>query len=114
MTLRFQNGVLTASGSASDRWIVESERLAPAIAGVRRFQYAGLEPDLRIKQQLESLALTFPKGQADLADGQSDTIDRIAGLLGELNTVSALRARRRAWSWSGTRTTTDPTRSTRR
>ncbi len=78
VTLRFQDGVLTANGSASDRWIVESERLAPAIAGVRRFQYAGLEPDLRIKQQLESLALTFPKGQADLADGQSDTIDRIA------------------------------------
>ena len=94
VTLRFENGVLTASGSASDRWIVDSERLAPAIAGVRRFQYAGLEPDLRIKQQLESLALTFPKGQADLTDGQSDTIDRIARLLGELNTVSALRARR--------------------
>jgi outer membrane protein OmpA-like peptidoglycan-associated protein len=94
VTLRFENGVLMASGSASDRWIVESERLAPAIAGVRRFQYAGLEPDLRIKQQLESLALTFPKGQADLADGQSDTIDRIARLLGGLNSVSALRARR--------------------
>ena len=94
VTLRFEDGVLTASGSASDRWIVDSERLAPAIAGVRRFQYAGLEPDLRIKQQLESLALTFPKGQADLADGQSDTIDRIARLLGELNSVSALRARR--------------------
>jgi len=94
VTLRFQDGVLTASGSASDRWIVESERLAPAIAGVRRFQYAGLEPDLRIKQQLESLALTFPKGQAGLADGQSDTIDRITRLLGELNSVSAIRARR--------------------
>lgn len=93
VTLQFQNGVLTSSGSAPDRWIVESERLAPAIAGVRRFQYAGLEPDLRIKQQLESLALTFPKGQADLTDGQSDTIDRIARLLGELNSVSALRAR---------------------
>jgi OOP family OmpA-OmpF porin len=94
VTLQFQNGVLTANGSASDRWIVESERLAPAIAGVRRFQYAGLEPDLRIKQQLESLALMFPKGEALLTDGQSDTIDRLARLLGELNTVSALRARR--------------------
>ena len=61
VTLRFQDGVLTATGSASDRWIVESERLAPAIAGVRRFQYAGLEPDLRIKQQLESLALDVPE-----------------------------------------------------
>ena len=94
VTLRFQDGVLTASGSASDRWIVESERLGPAIAGVRRFQYAGLEPDLRIKQQLESLALTFPKGQSDLADGQVDTIEQIARLLGELNSVSAIRARR--------------------
>ena len=94
VTLQFQNGVLTANGSASDRWIVESERLAPAIAGVRRFQYAGLEPDLRIKQQLESLALMFPKGESVLTDGQGDTIDRLARLLGELNTVSTLRARR--------------------
>jgi outer membrane protein OmpA-like peptidoglycan-associated protein len=94
VTLQFQNGVLMASGSAADRWIVESERLAPAIAGVRRFQYAGLEPDLRIKQQLESLALMFPKGESVLTDGQGDTIDRLARLLGELNTVSALRARR--------------------
>jgi len=94
VTFRFQDGVLTASGSASDRWIVESERLGPAIAGVRRFQYAGLEPDLRIKQQLESLALMFPKGEAFLTDGQSDTIDRVARLLGELNSLSNLRARR--------------------
>ncbi len=94
VTLRFQDGLLTASGSASDRWIVESERLAPAIAGVRRFEYAGLEPDLRIKQQLESLALMFPKGEAFLTDGQGDTVDRAVRLLGELNSVSALRARR--------------------
>ena len=94
VTLQFRDGVLAAAGPASDRWIVESERLAPAIAGVRRFQYAGLEPDARIKQQLESLALTFPKGEAFLADGQNDTVDRIAVLLGELNSVSNLRARR--------------------
>jgi outer membrane protein OmpA-like peptidoglycan-associated protein/type II secretory pathway component PulM len=94
VTLQFRDGVLTATGSASDRWIVESERLAPAIAGVRRFQYGGLEPDVRIKQQLEALALTFPKGEAVLADGQNDTIDQIARLLGELNGVSGLRGRR--------------------
>src|SRR5262245_44519985 len=94
VTLQLQNGVLTANGAAPDRWIVESERLAPAIAGVRRFQYGGLEPDLRIKQQLESVALTFPKGEAFLADGQSDTVDQISRLLAELNSISGLRARR--------------------
>ena len=37
VTLAYDNGVLTASGAASERWILDSERIAPAIAGVRRF-----------------------------------------------------------------------------
>ena len=38
VTLEYGDGLLTARGPASARWILDSERLAPAIAGVRRFE----------------------------------------------------------------------------
>src|SRR5262245_29677983 len=52
VTLELHDGVLAARGAAPDRWVVESERIAPAIAGVRRFEYGGQSPDARLKYTL--------------------------------------------------------------
>ena len=43
--LAFRDGVLTATGAASAEWISEGQRLAPALAGVRRFEFVGTVPD---------------------------------------------------------------------
>jgi outer membrane protein OmpA-like peptidoglycan-associated protein len=90
VTLGYDNGVLTASGEASARWLAESGRIAPAIAGVRRFAYNGPAPEVLLKNQLESTAMLFSKGDARIPSGQLPSIRRVGLLLAELN--DALRA----------------------
>jgi outer membrane protein OmpA-like peptidoglycan-associated protein len=90
VTLAYDNGALTASGEAPERWIVDSERIAPAIAGVRRFAYTGTPPDLQLKNRLQEMTLLFPKGQSRIAPGQVRTIRRIDAVLAALN--DAVRA----------------------
>ena len=85
VTLAYDNGVLTATGPAPERWIVDSERLAPAVAGVRRFEYAGIPPEVQLKAKLEALTLLFPKGQSTIAPGQIGTVRQIDALLSALN-----------------------------
>jgi outer membrane protein OmpA-like peptidoglycan-associated protein len=94
VSLSYRDGVLTASGKASERWIAESERLAPAIAGVRRFNYTGARGDLELKARIEAATLLFPKGRATLAPGQDGTATEIAALLRDLNEVLRVRGRR--------------------
>jgi outer membrane protein OmpA-like peptidoglycan-associated protein len=85
VTLAYDNGVLTASGTAPERWIVESERIAPAIAGVRRFEYQGTPPAVQLKNKIEALALLFPKGQSRMSPGQAQTLGELSTLLRALN-----------------------------
>lgn len=94
VTLDFADGVLTASGPASARWIVDTERLAPAVAGVRRFQYAGPSAETRLKERIEAASIRFPRGQARLAPGQEGTLRAIADLLTELNEAVRIRGQR--------------------
>lgn len=94
VTLEYGDGLLTARGPASARWILDSERLAPAIAGVRRFEYAGPSAEARLKERLEATTVRFPRGQAQIATGQENTIRAIADLLIELNEAVRVRGRR--------------------
>ena len=81
VTLAYDNGVLTASGAASERWILESERIAPAIAGVRRFEYTGTPPAVQLKNRIEELTVLFPKGQSKILPGQAETVRQVSVLL---------------------------------
>jgi OOP family OmpA-OmpF porin len=94
VSLDVRNGVLTASGPASDRWLVESERLAPAIAGVQRFAYAGQTPDARAKERLESTNVQFPKGSSRITPGQEQSLNRVGDELRTLNDVARARGQR--------------------
>jgi outer membrane protein OmpA-like peptidoglycan-associated protein len=85
VSLAYMDGVLTASGTAPERWIVESERIAPAIGGVRRFEYTGTPPAVQLKEKLEALSLLFPKRQSRILPGQSQTLRRVSAVLTELN-----------------------------
>jgi OOP family OmpA-OmpF porin len=94
VSLDFRDGVLTASGPAPDRWLAESERLAPAVGGVQRFAYQGPRPELRLKEQLESLTVRFPKGSSRIAAGQDQTLSLVVGTLRELSEVLGVRGQR--------------------
>jgi hypothetical protein len=56
LTFSSATGVLAADGEAPESWIVDSERLGPAVAGVRRFVYNGAPHDVRLKRP--SMALS--------------------------------------------------------
>jgi OOP family OmpA-OmpF porin len=94
VTLTYRDGLLTASGAAPARWIAESERIAPALAGVRRFAYAGRDPELDIAERLAALSVVFVRGTPSPVPGQSGTIRAIDDLLIQLNDVARARDRR--------------------
>jgi OOP family OmpA-OmpF porin len=94
VTLKYSDGVLTADGSAPQRWVAESERIAPAITGVRRFEYTGIPPAVRLSEQLEALTVRFAKGQARIAPEQADSIRAAGDLLRELDEAVAHRGQR--------------------
>ena len=52
---------------------------------MRRFEYAGIPPDVQLKTKLEALTLRFPKGQSTIEPGQVGTIRQIDALLAALN-----------------------------
>lgn len=93
VTLEYHDGLLAASGPATARWITDSERIAPALAGVRRFEYAGRDPELVIKDRLETLAVLFLKGTSAFAPGQA-AVRTIADSLNELNETARVRGQR--------------------
>jgi OOP family OmpA-OmpF porin len=94
VTLQYRDGVLTAGGSAPQKWIAESERIAPAITGVRRFEYTGTSPAVRLASQLESLTIRFPKGRSEIAPAEARTVRDAANLIDDLSDALADGGRR--------------------
>jgi OOP family OmpA-OmpF porin len=96
VTLTFNEAdrVLTASGTAPERWIADSERLGPAVAGVSRFVYDGPPRDVRLKNEIESLSVLFPKGLSTLLPAQQAVLRRVVTLVRELDDTLRVRGRR--------------------
>ena len=94
VTLAFREGTLTSSGTAPEQWIGDSERIAPALAGVRQFQHAGPDPATLLRQRLEALTIHFPRGQAVIEPDQRETLQEIVTTLAELDSTLAVRGRR--------------------
>lgn len=94
VTLDFRDGVLTARGPATEPWLDESERLAPAIGGVRTFVFDGPPRETRLKQALETVSLLFIKGKPSLVPGQGRAIQHIHDLLQGLNDWARARKQR--------------------
>jgi len=91
VNLTYQDGVLTAAGDVAERWIVESERLAPAVAGVRRFVFNGPSRAVQLKEAIEGMSVLFPKGLSTLLPAQQVTLNRALDAVKEFNEI--LRAR---------------------
>jgi OOP family OmpA-OmpF porin len=96
VTLDYHDGVLEARGTAPERWLIDSERMAPAIGGVRQFTYAGTSPVQQLTQKIEAIAILFPKGQGDPAPEQIariTTATTLMSLLGDALRVHGQTAR---------------------
>lgn len=90
VSLRMDAGTLVAAGQASDDWVRDSERLAPLVTGVQRFDNAvrrGIERDL--KARIERTSINFVRGRADLTPGQEATRKELAEWLRRANAIAA-------------------------
>jgi outer membrane protein OmpA-like peptidoglycan-associated protein len=94
LTFSSGSGTLTATGDAPERWIVDSERLGPAVAGVRRFVYEGAPRDLRLKASIEATSILFPKGLSTLVPSQEAALRQVADFVRELDDTLRARDRR--------------------
>jgi OOP family OmpA-OmpF porin len=94
VSLAFSDGVLTATGTAPERWISDTARLAPAIGGVRQFVFAGESQEARAIAQIEATAIRFSKGQSRIEPAQQPSLTMVIERLTELDGALAASGRR--------------------
>lgn len=98
VTLALADGVLTSTGPAPPGWVAEARRVAPLVAGIRRFDAAqALDGELRAAiGAIENQSVLFAKGAARPVAGQDDAIGRLVihvRQLGALAEAAGLRFR---------------------
>lgn len=89
VALRFENGVLTATGEAPHAWITQARQQAPGLAGVKQWRDEHVT-DVTLKEvqahkdQIEKTTIHFQKGKAQPVPGQevilvdlAETIQRL-------------------------------------
>lgn len=93
VSLQFENGILSAAGTAPRQWIEEARRLARAVPGVMQFNENALvdteaesrekkfEELMMAKEQLEKATVLFTAGTADLVPGQEKTLSHIGEMI---------------------------------
>lgn len=84
--LQFDNGILSAHGSAELAWLKEAQKMALAIAGVVEFRANELmvQRFSYLKAQLEHYNLTFIKGRDELNTENIGEVTTIANWIKEL------------------------------
>jgi OOP family OmpA-OmpF porin len=95
VTLAYDTGVLTATGSAAQQWIDDTQRLAPAIAGVRQFRFEGESTEKRLATEIEKARIGFAKGQSSIDPPHQKTIDGLVAQFRQLD-AALTSSRRRA------------------
>lgn len=86
-----ENGVLSAQGSADQKWIVDTQKLVKAIPGITNYNDQNLiQIDYQqlqiLKENIENQTLTFQLGNSKLIAGQEQ---RIKILVQEVNKLSS-------------------------
>ncbi len=85
-TLHYDDGRLTASGTALDSWAIQSRQVAPLLPGVREYHDA----DLRIVSradlitQLNRISFFFESGSSTLSEAELNKITPVKQLLEDL------------------------------
>ena len=93
VTLEYRDGALRASGPAPERWLIDSERIAPAIAGVNRFEYAGTSAREQLTRRIEAMTVLFAKGRSELAPGQLMAVTNAASVIAQLGEALRVEGR---------------------
>jgi OOP family OmpA-OmpF porin len=92
-TLRYDDGRLTASGTAPESWANQARQIAPLLPGVREYH----DEDLRIVSradlvaQLNQVSFSFENGSSTLSEAELNKITPVKRLLEDLR-QSALSA----------------------
>jgi len=94
VSLTFADGVLTATGSPSQRWVSDTGRIAPAIAGVQRVVFVGDTREAILVAQVGSAMVNFAKGQAQFDEIQHQHLAAVVLELQELDRLLMSSGRR--------------------
>ena len=96
VTLRFAGGVLSADGAAPAEWIVESARVAPAIAGVVRYDPAGAVNAAidDLARQLAEATVLFVRGSDTPTPGGVEVLQAHLGRVRAIDALAAAGGRR--------------------
>jgi outer membrane protein OmpA-like peptidoglycan-associated protein len=94
VTLTFDDGRLVARGEATQRWIDDSVRIAPAIAGVREFRFEGEATEVRLAAAIERARIGFAKGASTIDPPYDQTLAAVIEQLRLLDRVLEADARR--------------------
>ena len=108
VTLEFADGVLGASGLASQSWIDDARRLASVLSAVKVFQEDGLmsaeqaERGLAaMKDRVEAFAIRFEVGSAELTTEQNAAIDSLAAEIKRVDNLAQFTGRTATIELSG-------------
>lgn len=98
VTLAFDGGQLTATGSAPRAWITQSRVLARALPGVDQYRdekvtEAGREQLAQVSQKLESMVIRFEEYSTQLVPGQEASLDELVANVRQLYELSPSVAR---------------------
>jgi outer membrane protein OmpA-like peptidoglycan-associated protein len=96
VTLRFADGVLSADGAAPAAWIAESARVAPAIAGVVRYDPAGAVNGAieDLSRQLAATPVLFARGSATLVPQSAEVLQAHRARVRAIDVLAAAGGRR--------------------
>lgn len=89
VSLTYDEGLLTAVGSAPQQWIDDTARLAPAIAGVRQFKFEGESAEARLIGEIERARIGFARGQSVIDATQQPALQALIAHLQQLNAALA-------------------------
>ena len=94
VSLRFDDGVLTATGTPSEQWVTDTERIAPAIAGVRRVAFVGNTRESLLLAKLGAAVVSFAKSQSTIDEIEQQHLAAVVLELQELDRLLVSSGRR--------------------
>lgn len=88
VALTVRDGILSATGTASQQWISESKKLAPFIPGISQFQWNDAEEVAGLQKEIESLSVHYVVNEIKLMPGQAEVVEVLAKSLLRLDELA--------------------------
>ncbi len=77
VALTVRDGILLATGSASQQWILESKKLALFIPGISQFQWNDADAVVGVQKEIESLSVRYEVNENKPMPGQDEVIEAL-------------------------------------